>query len=364
MVWAAGCGSGGGGNDGSGGSAGSNGGTCSEQPTFPARGYGDDNTDLIRQIRIDDATGDMYFTTYSDLYVLRSGASEPAAISHLGGAFWLTDDAFLFPNGFAIDDPIVVLHSVPRTGGDATAAITSPASTSRNDVFNLGDSALIGDQLVWITSSFHTSNPDRLPRVYDSKKWEVRKTSMKSPAAAQTLYTSSRELSTIVADRTNIYVEEETGAEQSRDFVQRIIGLESGAVDAMTADEKFGGAVVAGDDRSLIIAADIDQDHLDTKPGIFRIAPDGSGKAALHDELLLSKWIFNIASSRGTWGFERSTALAEPHQVYAYTVAGGVRNIGCANGNDTTAHAIAVGQNAVFLSIYRGSMSTILRFPL
>src|SRR6476620_10788844 len=44
------------------------GGSCEENALFPARSFGDDQDDLIRAVRVDETTHDVYFRDMFDIY--------------------------------------------------------------------------------------------------------------------------------------------------------------------------------------------------------------------------------------------------------------------------------------------------------
>ena len=80
---------------------------CSEHPLFSPRAYGDDGADLIRAIVRDEATGDLLFSDFPELYRLPAGEGEPVLLGSrpdedIAGDFWLVDDALLFPGGFQV----------------------------------------------------------------------------------------------------------------------------------------------------------------------------------------------------------------------------------------------------------------------
>jgi len=335
--------------------------TCSEQPVFAARGFGENDVDVIRQIRVDDATGDLYFSILDQLFVIRSGAGMPEKIADYGDEFWLTPDAILIPWGSRMGDQVPVLLTTGRAGGTASVVVTTPASTSFNDIFEVADVVVVGDEVTWIARNLHTDHPEQLLAPFD-KTYFVRKTSWRSPGPPQQLYQGTRDLQGIVVAGGKLYVSEEIGEVDSNDYQQKIIDFATGAVDPTNPFDKYRGEVVAGDDVSLIVSRDLDLDHPETA-GVFRVAPDGSGEARLLQFPVFLRSAFDIASRDGTWVFTSKKDLVSPITVYSYSVTDGIRQIGCATGEDTTDHAIALGSSQTFLSIFRnGNSATILKY--
>jgi hypothetical protein len=72
-----------------------------------------------------------------------------------------------------------------------------------------------------------------------------------------------------------------------------------------------------------------------------------------------------MTNRRGTWAFIRSAGLDEPLWLWTYSATAGLKKVGCADGNDTTAHALTLDATSAYLSIFRDQKAaTILRYPL
>src|SRR5215471_11052110 len=204
------------GTGGTGGGAGSATGQCAEVPIFPARGFGEDNFDVIRQIRVDEATGDVYFSDLDELFVVRAGTGTAQKIAALGDQFWLTSDSVLFPGGVSSGGQMPILAATSRAGGDARVLVTTPDSTTPGEVFLKTEVVVVGDEVTWITQHVH---PATAPV---GTTYFVHKTSWRSPGEPQQLYMGTRDLQGIVVAAGKLYVSEEIGDVNSFDYQQKI----------------------------------------------------------------------------------------------------------------------------------------------
>jgi hypothetical protein len=340
-------------------------GSCTEQPLFPFRGLGASNTDLYRQIRLDEPTGDLYFSDYKELFVLRAGSGAPQKIADQGDAFWLAGDSILFPGPIYKDTTLTVLSGMSRNGGALSDLVTTPRSTSFNDVFDVREVLAVGDEVLWIAREMHTNNPAALPPTWDRKSYYVRKTSWRSPGTPQVLYTGTRDLFGLIVGGGKLYVSEETGAVDSNEYVGKIIDLAGGGAQPGTTNDRYGGLVVDADDASVIVSREGDP-TIAGQWGVFRLAPDGSGEAQIESFPALFRGVFFLAHRSGTWVFTEKPTLDGPATVYAYTVAGGKRRLGCvSDAMPTSNFAIELSASAVYLSVLRNSSAAaILRYPL
>jgi len=132
----------------------------------------------------------------------------------------------------------------------------------------------------------------------------------------------------------------------------------------VSADERVGGKVVAADDESLIVYRD-DFSDLESS-GLFRVAPDGSGRQRLMQIYLE---IFGLGrefrSRNGVWGCTDFASDSSVQEVYAYEPGSAPRRVGCISGTGTTVHDVLVGDDDLFVSVHYGpGRATILRYPL
>ena len=346
-------------------SGGAGSGSCTEQPLFPLRGLGAGSNDLYRQIRLDEATGDLYFADLSELFVLRAGSSAPQKLGDRGDAFWLAADTILFPGPIYNTSTLTVLSGMSRNGGALTDLVTTPKATSSNDHFEVGEVLAVGDDVIWIAREMHTNNPAALLPTWDRKTYYIRKTSWRSPGTPQVLYTGTRDLFGLVVGGSKLYVSEETGDVDSNQYLGKIVDLAGGGAQPGTTDDRYGGVVVDADEASVIVSREGDP-TIPGQWGIYRLAPDGSGEAQVMRFPALLRGVFSLAHRNGTWVFTESPALGEPDDVYAYSVAGGKRRLGCVSDNPpTNTFAVELGASSVFVSVLRNSMAAgILRYPL
>jgi hypothetical protein len=340
-------------------------GSCAEQPLFPLRALGPGGDDLYRGIRLDEATGDLYFSDLDELFVLRAGASAPQKLGDRGDAFWLAADTILFPGPIYNPTTLTVLSGMSRNGGALTDLVTTPRAPSFNDLFEVGDVLVVGDDVIWVAREMHTSNPAALPPTWDHKTYYIRKTSWRSPSTPQVLYTGTRDLFGLVVGGSKLYVSEETGAVDSNDYAGKIVDLAGGGAQPGTTEDRYGGLVVDADEASVMVSREGDP-TIPGKWGIYRLALDGSGEAQVMRSPALFRGVFFLAHRNGTWVFTESPTFGDPDDVYAYSVAGGKRRLGCVSDDiPTNSFGVELSASSVFVSVLRNSMlAGILRYPL
>lgn len=71
-----------------------------------------------------------------------------------------------------------------------------------------------------------------------------------------------------------------------------------------------------------------------------------------------------VVKRGGMWAMEGAANDLTRSDLYSYTAAGVRKYLGCINGENTTVHASALTQDALYMSIYRKQKSVILRYPL
>jgi hypothetical protein len=357
-------GSGGTGGSGvSGGTGGSGTTSCTESPLFSARPYGTDGYDLIREVQVDEVSGDTYFSVMDDLFVLWAGATEPETLAvrpsnDVSYEFWVTPDSLLFPGGMTVLElPPAVLYETDRSGANPEIVIPLPEDNSLNWLYEAGKVRVIGDDVFWIARDRYTEDPsDLLP------EWQftyaVRRTSWRSPAEPIDVYTSDRYIDGMIVAAGKVFIEEEVGEVQSFDFEQRIVDLATGAVDPMTATERYGGTVIAADDDTLIVT----QFDLDNPSGIgtYALSPDGSGSERFTESVFFG----SVVHRDGLWVYTETPSGSQPTPVMTYRRGETPRTIGCISGRSTTNHDLWVGEDEALIAIFREQTSTILRFGL
>jgi hypothetical protein len=337
--------------------------SCAESPLFSARPYGTDGYDLIREVQVDEVSGDTYFSIMDDLFVLRAGATEPERLTVRPGndvsdEFWLTDDSLLFPGGLANELEPAVLFETDRMGANPEVVIPLPEDNSLNWLYEAGKVLVVGDDVFWIARDRYTDDPSDLITEWQTT-YAVRRTSLRSPAQPIDVYTSDRYLDSLIVAAGKAFVEEEVGDVQSFEFEQRIVEIATRAVDPLTATERYGGTVVAGNDDTLIVS-NVDFDD-PSAIGTYSVAPDGSGRERFTDNIFFG----SITSRDGLWVYTETAALADPTRVMTYRRGEAPRMIGCIGARpSTTNHDLWVGEDEALVPIFRNQTSTILRFEL
>lgn len=339
-------------------------GACKEVPLFaplaigtPSDGGGDD---LIRAIQVDEANGDIYFSGYADLYRLPAGAAAPSKLMErpaAGDDFWLRTDRILFPSGLAfslVQDSTSILMSTSRDGSGLTTVVPIQPAAPDPVLWNVTVSsiALAGDNLFWIDKRGEiaiTALDTKFTYTVYEKPWASAGTPPKQ------LYQSSQGLDSLFTAGTDIYVKETVGDPLSGTSRQLRIAAAGGTPVEMAPLVK--GDVLDGDDQSILVArSDFDTGSY----GIFSMRPDGSNEVKLSDGIFLSQHV----SRKGLWGIVDFPGLSEGFPVYTYSTTGGRRSLGCIDSADTTVHAAALTDSALYVSIYRRARTTILRFSL
>jgi hypothetical protein len=356
-------------------------GNCTENALFAPQSYGEDGNDMIRRVELRPGGG-LLLSTWQELYELPEGSSTPVKLMDrpesslpLGGTFWPTDDALLMPGASSVaaiitaanpggtTEIIPVLFSAPHGGGAATLKVSAPAPPEDLVFYEIHGVRVVGDDVFWIDArvereSFGTGAP--LDRTY-----RARRTSWRTPAAAPTeLYTSERQLDVPIVANGIAFIDEDNNDRADGGSVQRMIHLDDGSVDAVSANERFGGKVVAADDESLLVFHD-DFSDLETY-GLFRVAPDGSEPQRLIQIYLdLGRLGQEFRSRDGVWGYTDFDSDTSVQGVYAYEPGSAPRRVGCISGRGTTVHDVLVGDDELFVSVYYGAgRATILRYPL
>lgn len=377
----AGGGSGGGGPGDDGGSAGTTtttqpGGTCTEDALFEPRSFGEDGTDLIRRIELESGTGDLIFSVLAELYRLPSGGDtpelllpRPAGAQPLYGAFWLVDGDILLPaapgigalitaaNPGGMMDQVPVLYQA-RAGGEPSLVVSELMPSEELVFYEIAGARVVEDDVFWVDArvereSFSTGAP--LDRTY--RAWY---TSWRSPAEPVQLYTSDFELEVPVVVDGIAYIEEANGETAQDGTTQRMITLADGSVGSSSAEELYGGKVIAGDDQSLIVNNEIiSLDNLEDY-GLYRYALDGSQEERLYQGLTTLDW----RSRDGAWAYDVYNIEADTHDIYVFQPGSAPRLVGCVADSSNTVHDVVLGPDAVYVSVfYTDFTATILRYP-
>jgi hypothetical protein len=365
----------GGGTEGGGNGVGSNG-SCTEDSLFEPRPYGEDG-DMVRRIHLDAGSGDILFSTWEELYRLPSGSRTPELVARrpddskpLDGAFWVADGSLLLPTAAGLGniltaavpgatmDVVPVLYTVPESGGDPNLQVSTLEPSEDQVFYEINGVRVVGDEVVWIDArvereDFSTASP--LHRTY-----RAHRTSWRSPAADPVeLYTSERDLDVPVIANGIAFIEEENSDRAEDGSLQRMIHLDDGSVDPATADDRYGGKVVAADDRSLIVSHELDLENIETF-GVFRVSFDGSER----ERLLDLTPIFELRSTAGVWPIIDYDVESGDSPVNTYEPGVGLRRLGCVPAGLGTIHDALATEDAVYVSVlYRDLTSTILRYP-
>jgi hypothetical protein len=355
------------------------GGRCTEDALFEPQSFGEDGTDLIRHIALDSQTGDVIFSVWQQMYRLPAGSRAPELLMDrppnaqpVYGAFWLVDDDLLMPAAPGIGsiitaavpgaemDLVPVLYQAPRAGGEATLQVSALMPSEEQVFYQIAGARVVGDEVFWVDirnerESFSTGSP--IDRTY--RAW---RTNWRTPAAEpDLLYTSELDLDVPLVVNGVLYIEEANSDSAQDGSRQRMIQLTDGTVAPSSAEETYGGRVIAGDDQSLIVYnPDVDFERIEDY-GLYRVALDGTEEEHLYAGFTQLDW----RSNAGSWAYDVYNVEANTKDIYVYRPGSAPRLLGCVADNSTTVHDVVVGADAVYASVfYADFKATILRYPL
>jgi hypothetical protein len=338
---------------------------CEASNLFSPRPLGDSGLEVISDIEQDPTSGDLYFSTGTDLYILRPDSAEPQLLAprptDIWAEFWLLDDRILLPSGFQtplIEQEVAVLFTMPRQGGDPDVQVGAPASDEFGWSYLVGSVEVAGDDVYWVGQDRFNDTTQPLG---GETTYFIRRTSWRSPGTPEELYSGAEPLSAIIVAGGYAFFDEDL-PEDSPDAPgsrQRIIDLAAGKVIEETAEERYGGVVVAGDDDSLLVtrwSGDPTEEY-----GTWYVSIDGTAETKLGDTLLLRYLGPATAVSRGdTWAFASLVGANEMH-VYTFSESAGLEDIGCVDA-DVSHTGIEVMPDRVVLSTFANPDSSIVVF--
>ena len=331
--------------------------------------FGADSNDLVRRVELDPETGDLWFSTWRELYRLPNGSDEPVEVlarpsnaSPQDGVFWLLDDEVLLPaagGSQRLDSEIPgvtaeimpVLLSAPRESGEATLRVGAPTPQEGVSHRVVG-STIVGDDIYWVDYSQENNDFSMGP---PPRTYRARRNSWRSPAPEPIeLHSSDRDLYVPIVAGDLAFVGEQNDED---DGLQRIIHLDDGSLDPLTAQERFGGRVIAADGESLIVSNNDFADLLDYE--VFRVALDGSQREriAQYNPLPAPR------ANGGVWAFNDFDTQIRAHRIYVYEVGSEPRAVACFS-NDYTVHDVVPVDGAVLVAVFDDdNRATILRYP-
>lgn len=327
-------------------------GACTETPLFPARATGDSGNDLYRKIIVDPATHDVYFSDLHTIYRAPNAGGEPVVVLPRakggGHQFWLTPDLLVLAgNDVWLDKVRAVVFTTPRHGeGGLQPVIDVPADDVRT-WHGVNDVTIVGDDVYW--------QLDEGTRGTREKTHTFLTTSWTHPAPPKVLYTTKFDVSgdlvtpAFVVAAGRVYVHEDRGKSGAEHTVT--IDLATGTVSQ--DDGSAGGFVMGGDARWILVRR---QRSTDGNAALVRMRPDGSEAVQIGAGLLP-----RVATRGDTWAIADRNLRAKMTEVSVVATNGEKKRLGCVNG-DATLHAIGIGDDAVYVSVFRNGKATILRF--
>jgi hypothetical protein len=280
----------------------------------------------------------------------------PRPNDDLGGEFWLSEGQLLFPAGFAtplIEDQLAVLFGTDRNAGSPKVLVSIPNPPSIEWQYDVSDVQVVGDDVYWLARDRHTDSPsDLVP------EWEtthvLRRSSWRTPGTPEDLYSSEHAFDGLVIAGKLAFVKQELEP-KSYEYEQRIVDLETKAALDESAEAKFGGAVVAGDAESLFVS--VLQLEPPYESGVFRVAPDGSGRALVSE----NSFSRDFVREGDGWVFTDGQTLTDPTLVFSYRVGEEPKQIGCIEKSGTS-YALTATSGKAYLGLFRDNTTTILEY--
>lgn len=335
--------------------------SCVEHPLFPAEAHGDSGADLIRAIQIDEGDGKLIFSDLDELFDVPLGGGTPSLLGPrpndaVSGDFWFEGSQLLFPAGLAtpvIEEQLAVLFSTDRGVTSSRVVVGVPAAESLEWKYEVGDVRVVGDDVYWVARDKHTDRPSDLLPTWDTT-YAVRRTSWRQPSEPLELYSTKFELDDLVVAGNFAFVSEQVDPDNNTEQ-QRVIDLTRKTVLEESGEAKFGGKVVAGDDASLFVAkVELEPPY---ESGVFRVAPDGSGKTLL----TTNPFVANFTPSGDGWVYTDAQTLSDPTLVWSYRAGEEPKRLGCIE-RPATVHALTSSGSKAYVGVYRDEKTTILQF--
>ncbi|MEO6602819.1 MAG: hypothetical protein ABIQ16_23245, partial [Polyangiaceae bacterium] len=155
-------------------------GSCKESALFPAEPHGENGDDLIRGLKIDEATAEMYFSDLDEVFKVPLVGGKPTLLGarpndDIGGDFWLTDQLILYPAGFAtpvIEKQLAVVYSTDRAAGGSQVVVGIPSDPTGGWQYRVHDAQIVGKDAYWLGEDESESG---------DKTYFLRRTSWASP---------------------------------------------------------------------------------------------------------------------------------------------------------------------------------------
>ena len=335
---------------------------CPFGEVVPTLVYGEFEEDFFGHMVFDEATGELLLSTLTDVFVLPPGA---VALEHLmarprgsrasNDRFWVVGDQLLFPiNDVFRESPdptrLPVAHATDRDGGNLRAVVSEPAPAGNARVNVVTKNVVMdGDELLWIEYETGSSL---------GSTYRARRADWRTPTEPTTWYESEHELDHLVAAGGMGYVVDDPTAPTLESRRSIMVHLADNRVEPVTALERFGGAVVAADEQSLIVSNDSSDEP--ERNGTFRVAPDGSGRQLLAQ---LEGTSMMLVHRGGRWAF-MATDAASRFDIFVYEPGSEPRRVGCIDG--ATPQALELADDEVYVSVFRGESigATLTRFAL
>jgi hypothetical protein len=208
---------------------------------------------------------------------------------------------------------------------------------------------VLGDTAYWYIQEGERGTSDRTTSFLT--------TSWTHPGEPRVLYTTTKRASygnmmtpDFVVAGGKLYLTEETKAAGTDP--QLVIDLETGARSAPPA--ALGGYVIAGDEHWIVVRHD---GMSGTPMGAVRMRPDGSQPVQIADNPYP-----DLAIGRDAWAIATTDYRTRTTEVATVSPSTGQRKrLGCI-APGATIPAIALGTDAVYVSVFRNQQATILRY--
>lgn len=362
---------------GCGGQAGSEPKTASAEPCRPNLLFspvdlGDETSGRIVSIRMVSETHMSYMSTATDVLVLPAGADEPRSLGsrpHDGdGLMWLMADRILVAGLLnPTEDDRAGLCSLPLAGGDCYDELVLAVGEDGSRRYGLFDVAVQGDDVYWVRGD----QPADSERQLGDAVYSLWHTNWRNPMEQHLLLESRHLLRDLRLSRDVLFVTESIRLEEigPSNRVQHIVDRATNEILADTAEDLFGGTVVAVSDSAVMVNRSQSTDDDDVLPSshTFYVARDGSHEEQLGRIDLVDGFRPTALSYGDTWLLSSIDPEAEllTTAVHTYSERAGLMRLGCFDSElDVTALALD-GDSALFgLYDHRTRKSSVAAFEL
>ena len=357
-------------------------GSCKEDPIFPlvdeAYGY----NELIRDMIFDDASNTLYYATLHGFYRYSGDEELPELVTQFDNLylykFWRSGQYFIF-SGNTLDGQNSLIKLLSIDGNEV-----APRLIYKEDTDFSGDPQsiqVVGKTVYWIQRRTVAGDGED----EDIVVWSIIKSTIDvseiNEGNIDIIYSAPEGMSlgdgVYAADAYYVNLVEERGDEEFTWHME--LDPETGEIRDEDTLSSRNGFVLDGDEQSVLFfrSAEVIEGWFTTWESERRFVDDS--ETIIMDDNLLD-WLqrvnhYAMKESRWAWldwGAHDSTAELDNFYLFTHIPNQESQFIGCVNERDTTTHAVAIGADAVYVSIFRDSnndgysngSATILKYSI